>query len=176
MNGYYQTLYTKYGKQVVFIPFVCKRCGKCCREVSFLCAFDVKKAAKLLGISLDELKARFVEHVEKHRLNKPCFFFIDEKNECSIYPVRPSVCMSYPTLTDSGNKGIGCPGYSEIIKLYRRLAQGYGLMITPFGKISICPEVWEKILKKLDKIYVSDEIKRKFITINEKEVKGRKQK
>ena len=171
MNGYYQKL----GKQEVFIPFVCKRCGKCCRERSyFLDTVDGEKAAKILSISLPELKASFTEYVEKHRLNKPCFFLKDERNECSIYCARPSECKNYPT--DSGDMGIGCPGQIEITKLYKWLAQGYGIGVYPSGKISISPEFWERLLKKLDKIDVSDEIKRKFITINEKEVKGRKQK
>ena len=192
MNGRYVKLYTKNWEQVVFVPFVCKRCGKCCREVGVYYEFiNWKRAAKYRCIPIYRLANQFVEHIKKHQVdnklanqfgehikkyrvdNRPCFFYNDKRNKCSIYRIRPSECRSYPLYTDAGSMGIDCPGKIERIKLYEGLAPDCA---GTKNKTPICPEVWEEILRKLDSINVSDKIKRKFITINEKEVKGRKQK
>ena len=172
MNGDYLKLYTKNWEQVVFVPFICKRCGKCCREVSVdYRLFNGHRVAKHLRISFKEAETRVLKHFNQHPSNKPCLFFIADKKGCSIYRVRPSVCRSYPLYTDAGSMGIDCPGKIERIKLYEGLAPDCA---GTKNKTPICPEVWEEILRKLDSINVSDKIKRKFITINEREVTGRK--
>ena len=79
--------------------FFCTRCGDCCRnrgsirvskqELERISEYKKKSYKKLK----DEIRA-FPLGNGTFRLSQPCKFLIG--NECSIYPVRPSVCQSYP--------------------------------------------------------------------------------
>jgi len=78
----------------------CVKCGNCCRVAAPIsCEKEhFRKIAKSLNLSYKKLKkrvgARTVNGVVK-MLGAPCHF-LEGKNHCSIYELRPLVCIMYP--------------------------------------------------------------------------------
>jgi len=83
---------------------LCQDCSKCC-EVSDidLNPHDIERILKHLKISQTEIVSKyFIKHPQypsffyrfKH---KPCVFLKDKR--CTIYPVRPNMCVFFPFLT-----------------------------------------------------------------------------
>jgi Fe-S-cluster containining protein len=104
-------------QQEVFIPFVCKRCGECCRKVSVRPhEINFRQVAKYLNVSRKEIAEKYLaittaaDGETVHR--KPCPFL--KGNDCAIYPVRPSPCKGYPVFTDFGTRGIVCMSDQEV--------------------------------------------------------------
>jgi len=87
------------------VHFDCKRCGLCCGDTKqktrhiLLLETEAKKiAAHTYGLITDfsvEIKDKFpyVYEVKKTR-DGSCVFLKD--NQCSIYTLRPLICMFYP--------------------------------------------------------------------------------
>ena len=100
----------------------CSRCpGYCCSydqiEVS---EHDVKRLAKHLEISIDEVHNRYIKsgtgkpflrHRKDHIYKSTCVFFDQEERRCTVYAGRPHVCRTYPY-------GNSC-GYYHFIKFER---------------------------------------------------------
>ena len=164
------------GKVTVLIPFVCFRCGKCCREVSIHPApADIPVIARFLGISVEQFITDYLgeiikvgsESIEFMRTKswKPCPF-LSTSNVCTIYQVRTHPCRSYPLHTDSGDRGIGCPGYKQV----RRVASAIGQGVPYFASESIGkrPEYleWKRIYGKFLRAKPSDEMTKAFIRLN----------
>lgn len=88
----------------------CSLCGgKCCRGESgyiFASKEEIMQVAKFLHISFEEFAQSYLKKVGYRYsfLEKPdlemggyaCIFFDFSTNGCSIYPVRPKQCKSYP--------------------------------------------------------------------------------
>lgn len=163
----------------VFIPFVCKRCGECCRKVGVHPrAIDVIAVAEYLDISVEEVIEDYMgkvisrdeEKIEyEASIRRPCPFL--KGNECLIYPVRPGQCKAFPVGTDCGDRGIGCPGNKEAMRAWRTLGRGIPYSVKPilrFGaEVShIPPEKWDKILAKYRRSHPSKEALELFIKFN----------
>ena len=85
------------------LAFTCTRCGKCCTgEPGFVWVTDdeLLAIAEFLGEPVEEVRAL---HTRKSRgrrtlrekANGDCVFF-DRKEGCTIYPVRPPQCRTWP--------------------------------------------------------------------------------
>lgn len=89
-----------YGKG---LRFECTQCGKCCTGApgyTWVTLDEVAAIAQFLKISLEEMMLRYVRVVgnrmslNEHRKSYDCVFLKDKK--CSIYPVRPKQCRTFP--------------------------------------------------------------------------------
>lgn len=83
------------------IRFECINCGLCCTgapgEVR-VTEHDVEKIAAFLELEPAVFRKKYVRRVDgglslKERRNGDCVFF---SNGCTIYPVRPVQCRTYP--------------------------------------------------------------------------------
>jgi Fe-S-cluster containining protein len=165
----------------VFIPFVCRRCGKCCREVSISSAYFVDPEVQLfLNMGAREVIEKYVGEVTHQndkevtwmsmRPIKPCPFF--DGDRCVIYPVRSGPCRSYPLLTDFGVCGVDCPGKRDLVRAAKRLGRGIpyyceGYVEDEKTRVRVRPERWARTLAKYSASDPSEEALRIFIMVND---------
>ena len=80
-----QELMEQEGYSYKFDPSACEACGgHCCTgESGYIWAkyAEIEKMADFVNLSID---------------NYACVFFDEEKKRCSIYPVRPLQCRTFP--------------------------------------------------------------------------------
>jgi Fe-S-cluster containining protein len=111
----------KLRKYDVAVPFICYRCGKCCRRFTPALSQDVISIiAEYLNKPQQEIKEGH-EVAIRSRNNpsnniKDCPF-LNEDNECSIRPLRPECCRRYPLFTDLGAADVDCRGYKEFMEM-----------------------------------------------------------
>jgi Fe-S-cluster containining protein len=106
----------------------CLDCGNCCQSLGPLFTHtDIKRIAKYLN--MDELTfsatyLRVDEDGDTVFQAMPCPF-IDDKNICSIYEVRPRACAEYPhtdrkkfhqALEITEKNALTCPAVVEILE------------------------------------------------------------
>ncbi|MFA6756558.1 MAG: YkgJ family cysteine cluster protein [Sulfurospirillaceae bacterium] len=98
----------KSGFNFGFDPTMCSRCkGNCCVGESGYIWVDppeIKKIADFLNISVEEFGKKYI--FEKNRdfslkevfspLGYACIFFDVKGLKCTIYPVRPNQCKTFP--------------------------------------------------------------------------------
>ncbi|MFC1515589.1 YkgJ family cysteine cluster protein [Thermodesulfobacteriota bacterium] len=93
--------------------FNCRRCGKCCKEIGIPWSeLDVRGVANHLKMSLSEFVERYGFVINEYSNDieptefgvTPCPFikYNSENAICTIYPVRPWICVDYP------GQGIKC--------------------------------------------------------------------
>lgn len=96
------------------VPFVCRRCGACCRWPGsvLLEAEDVAAAAAALGLAEEDFIARHATLARnraqltlKEAPDGACEF-LQADNGCRIYAARPRQCREFPR----GWRVAGCPG------------------------------------------------------------------
>ncbi|HHM02807.1 MAG TPA: YkgJ family cysteine cluster protein [Caldithrix abyssi] len=85
------------------VLFNCRKdCSRCC-EINggyvFVSEANIKKIAKFLKRSVVEIRERYTYEVKgmrslKDRDGQACVFL--EEGKCTIYPVRPLQCRTYP--------------------------------------------------------------------------------
>ncbi len=105
--------------RTVRIPFVCQRCGKCCRILSKIVLDPVEKRIYMENleeirkhVNLEELVERLCQEVDvKHPVKLPCPFLKD--NLCTIHSIRPRSCRMFPSGKEL-DQGIGCPGLKRL--------------------------------------------------------------
>lgn len=107
------------------LRFQCQGCGNCCSisegEI-YLALEEVSEISGFLGISetvFEETYMRIVDNCYVLKLtgdNGPCIF-LNSQGQCSIYPVRPSQCRSFPFWRENLTSGLKwhslksfCPG------------------------------------------------------------------
>lgn len=119
-------LIAKPGYDYKFDPAACARCpGNCCNGASgnvFLNDNEIRDIAAFLGVTATELAAgrlerragRMAAREIREGDNHACVFFDTRANNCSIYPVRPSQCRSFPFWEyyrlRHGELAMECPG------------------------------------------------------------------
>ncbi len=103
-----QNIIRKEGFSYGFDPSKCAACeGKCCTGESgyiWLTPAEMQKIADYLEIPIERFKADYLRKVRyryslKERQNGEsfeCIFFDGVAKNCSIYPVRPSQCATFP--------------------------------------------------------------------------------
>lgn len=109
------------------LNFTCTRCSNCCRHDSgyvFLSEADISRLSGAFGLSREEFIDRYCTRVNlgiasrislNEQPNYDCVFF--QEGRCSVYPVRPLQCRSYPfwaniveTPQAWQNEASHCPG------------------------------------------------------------------
>ncbi len=85
------------------LRFSCTRCGKCCTgEPGFVWVNEeeIAQIAAYRGQTVEEVQYLFVRLVPRglslrEQSNGDCVFY-DRKEGCTIYPVRPRQCRTWP--------------------------------------------------------------------------------
>lgn len=115
------------------LAFECTRCGKCCTgEPGFVWINDEELAAlaKFLDEPLNEVTKLYTRTARgkrtlREKSNNDCVFY-DRKKGCTVYPVRPRQCGTWPfwesnleTPEDWKAMARDCPGANrgEVIPL-----------------------------------------------------------
>lgn len=102
-------LISEEGYKYQFTPTACEACGgHCCTgETGYIWAKyeEIESMASFLNLSIEEFATMYLRKV-KHRYsliekqleanNFACIFFDESKKRCSIYPVRPLQCRTFP--------------------------------------------------------------------------------
>lgn len=86
------------------LRFRCTQCGNCCTGgpgVVWVTDDEIKAIADCRGISIGEMKINHTRlHVGRVTLrefaNGDCTFLDGETRRCTIYPVRPAQCRTWP--------------------------------------------------------------------------------
>jgi len=125
------TLFHK-AHEVVFACTDCLACANCCKTTGPLFTNkDIERISKHLRLSSQAFIEKYlrIDEDKDYVLQKVPCAFLDEKNYCGIYDVRPKACREYPH-TDRVNQ-------QQLLGLTAKNA-------------SICPAV-EDILDKIRK-------------------------
>ena len=85
------------------LAFTCTRCGKCCTgEPGFVWLTDdeLSAIAEFLGEPVEQVRALHTRKARgrrtlREKANGDCVFY-DRKEGCTIYPVRPAQCRTWP--------------------------------------------------------------------------------
>jgi uncharacterized protein len=87
------------------LHFACTRCGRCCEMPGDYFVFLTEAEGELIrvhrGVSKAWFRRRYLRRLEEGQLvlasgrNDRCIF-LDAQGRCSIYPVRPVQCRTYP--------------------------------------------------------------------------------
>lgn len=89
-----------YGKG---LRFECTGCGKCCTGapgVVFVSEEEIENIATYLKLNIKDIYIRYIRRVNgklalvELSKNYDCIFLKD--NKCTIYPVRPKQCKTFP--------------------------------------------------------------------------------
>ena len=171
-----QNLLYSSGELTVLIPFVCFRCGKCCRKAApHPAAVEIPIIAEFLGLSVKQFITQYMGEIievngktirfKQTKPWQPCPF-LSSSNECAIYEVRPHACRSYPLHTDAGDGGIGCPGYRQLRRVRSAIGRGVPNIVSqPQGKRPEYLE-WKRICRKFLRARPSSEMIEAFIRLN----------
>ena len=104
-----QDLIKKDGFKFSFDALACQNCeGRCCTgESGYIWAkyTEIEKMATFVNLSIEDFATMYLRKV-KHRYsliekqlstdNFACIFFDESEKRCSIYPVRPLQCRTFP--------------------------------------------------------------------------------
>jgi Fe-S-cluster containining protein len=130
------------------LAFGCTGCGSCCRGEGYVWMTppEVEAIAAFLGITPDAFSRRYLRRVGRstslvEKPNHDCIFW---EGGCTVYPVRPTQCRTFPFWPENlETPGAWeavvqhCPGAGngrsyDLVEI-RRLARGSGA--TPDGPI-----------------------------------------
>jgi Fe-S-cluster containining protein len=86
------------------LSFTCTRCGACCTGTPgyvWVNEAEVVQIAEYRGESADATRVKFVRLVGTalslvEKPNGDCVFYDRDGNGCTIYPVRPQQCRTWP--------------------------------------------------------------------------------
>jgi Fe-S-cluster containining protein len=177
-QGWMQTLMIS--NEVIFIPFTCQRCAKCCEEIarppqrlepqviSEHLKMPIKETVEKYFGEITDLTEDEVEY-KPRTYTKPCLFL--QGNNCIIYEVRPEPCKAFPLMTDFGDCGLGCPAREEFLKARKALGKGSPyktnpIFANPKPKTRIIRRKWKKHLAKYLSTSPSEKSIEQFIEVN----------
>jgi Fe-S-cluster containining protein len=110
------------------LRFECTKCGACCRNHGdyafvYLTEHDLRAIPRFIGISRAQFVERYCTKDEDWivlRMDRPACAFLDEDNRCTIYPVRPKQCATWPFWTENLDRSTWegpiqdcCPGIGK---------------------------------------------------------------
>lgn len=167
-----------------FLPFICRRCGRCCEAPVPRCVFyAIHEIGAFLGMSSEDvLEMRFsgiarkivtdgreeIELLDAWQ-SSPCPFLSPSKDCCEVYTVRPEGCRLYPLNTDGGANDVRCPGYIEFYQVRsaffkRRIHCSADTF--PTNKRRPCKSEWPGIIRKLRQGNPSSKLIARFLATN----------
>jgi hypothetical protein len=83
--------------------YPCGRCGDCCRQENILILdADLDRIAAHLGLKRRDFRTKFLKRIKGSwylRDDNPCVFLGEDKRTCTIYSVRPTICVKFPYQT-----------------------------------------------------------------------------
>lgn len=102
--------------------FNCRQCGECCRGdgVVNVTEEEIARIAAFLDISEEEFKEKWTRSTffKGYRLqekpDKDCIFL--ENKNCTIQPVKPEQCRTFPFSWDNLDSIKTCPALKELNK------------------------------------------------------------
>ena len=113
------------------LPFLCTKCGNCCRLEDFLTAGKLEgkpskqpeahATAKRLYEELGNLWAENETQYDDYIMRTPCPFLIN--NACAIYEIRPDGCRQFPK-TAFGMQTTNCEPLTRLKKQRAVLKKG----------------------------------------------------
>jgi Fe-S-cluster containining protein len=162
----------------ILIPFVCHGCGKCCRKWTWPLEIppgSVPDIARHLNRPLEAIERELDKFYATISMGEPVDCpFIDDRNECLVYPLRPKCCRRYPLFTDFGTADIECPGskeYWQVLDALRKRRR-YAPLHEPqyFRRRVRAPSgrEWRSLCCRFLKAETSDRMKAKFLKINQR--------
>lgn len=83
---------------------LCHGCSHCCEDIDTIRVniFDVERMAAYLKMPIKKFINKYVKTIKKNGMvlwkTKPCVFL--RQGRCTIYPVRPTMCVVYPFFGD----------------------------------------------------------------------------
>ena len=98
----------KEGFNYRFNPEACNQCeGRCCngeRGRIFVNQDEIEAISRFLKMEISKFSAEYIRKVSykfslkeiKANNNYACILFDSKRNQCSIYPVRPHQCRTFP--------------------------------------------------------------------------------
>ena len=115
------------------LHFKCTECGKCCTGAPgyvWVTREEIASMAAYLKVSIDDFVRKYIRQkdhryalIEMRSRNYDCVFLHD--NRCSIYPVRPKQCCTFPWWKENLNTPESwkmaaekCPGVREDAPLF----------------------------------------------------------
>ena len=142
----------------VVVPFVCHRCGNCCRNYYPGIEMEMlPEIANIINTPIPHIQARLGEDCDANNAGRPkdCCFLEQGTNRCLIYSIRPDGCRLFPTLTKTGIGKVDCPGYREfdaVVQVISGHKNYVGIRdAIPFGKRRHVPDAeWKVLLKKME--------------------------
>lgn len=86
------------------LRFTCTQCGDCCSGgpgFVWVTEDEILKIAEFAGLSLGEMKIHHLRYVGgrislREFPNGDCTFLDGKTRKCSVYPVRPAQCQTWP--------------------------------------------------------------------------------
>ena len=155
----------------VIVPFVCHRCGNCCRRYEPIIELELlPEIARSLGEPIDVIQNRLGADGLSHSAGHPtdCCFLHPRHSGCIIYEVRPTACRQFPPLTGVGAGAVDCPGYreyrsvlSEFVDCIEYVSQGRSTAARKRRQIP--PDARRDILHILSAAIVSNRYRRVFL-------------
>lgn len=119
-------------KTELLARFKCQQSGNCCRREGYVYVTpqEMSDMAKFLGVALAEFQKKYVIREEGWSLiSSPTHrdgCFLNQSNQCSIYPVRPKECKTYPNWESIWQTKEGvlaelamCPGLKKAFVAYQ---------------------------------------------------------
>lgn len=114
------------------LAFACTQCGNCCsgpgEGVIWVTKHEIKLIAQHLGITVAALRQQYLKRIHTRTTiieepeSKDCIFLkaVDGRKICSIYPVRPNQCRTWPFWSENlaspdtwNEAGTSCPGINR---------------------------------------------------------------
>jgi Fe-S-cluster containining protein len=157
------------------VPFVCHRCGNCCR--GFYPAIDMDilpESAAATGMSIAEIQTELARRCVAHNADRPmdCLFLAPGGDGCLIDAVRPDCCQMFPALTETGRGKVDCPGHKEFHRVVKGFPQAKEARVrkaTHLRQPRRIPEnKWAETLLVLKKAGASDMLVGQFVLVNKR--------
>ena len=158
----------------VLVPFVCHRCGNCCRKYEPIVELELlPEIARCLGEPIEVIQNRLGADSLSHSAGRPmdCCFLDPLHLRCIIYEIRPTSCRQFPPLTGVGAGAVDCPGYREYSSVLNEFTGSpehlrRGRSAAARGRRPIPPDTREDVLHTLAAAQVSDPYRQVFEALN----------
>jgi Fe-S-cluster containining protein len=163
-----------FGDYDILVPFVCRRCGNCCRNYDPIVELEMlPEIALCLGEPIAAIQRRLGANSLAHDAGQPtdCCFLHPRHSGCIIYEIRPTSCRQFPPLTGVGAGDVDCPGYRE----YSRVRNEFTAHLqkthrgpAPAARVRrpIPPDARKVLLHRLAETGVSDGYRKVFEALN----------